>query len=36
MAYTSVGLGEWLIMGDGYGAYDGRILADDGGKGLWL
>lgn len=32
--YTSVGLGEWFIMGDGYDAYDGRILGLGGGKGL--
>ena len=32
--YTSVGLGEWFVMGDGYDGYDDRILADGGDKGL--
>lgn len=28
----SVGLGEWFIMGDGYGAYAGRMFAFGGGS----
>ena len=35
LGYTSVGLGEWLIIGDGYVAYEGRMLGVGGGSEYW-